>query len=113
MNINILLQLPDQLRVWHWMTTSYAQHMAFGSAYDAISDLVDSLVETYSGKHGRPTITDMVKIHVENSTDHKVVIEAYITEIESWDFKDEIDLENIQADIIIELQKLKYLLTLK
>ena len=31
---------------------SYARHMALGAFYEGIGDLVDSLVETYQGRHG-------------------------------------------------------------
>lgn len=45
----------DQAHIFHWQTTgpgSFAAHMALNSYYDAIPELVDSLVETYQGKHG-------------------------------------------------------------
>jgi len=43
--------------MYHWYTLSYARHMASDKLYDELNDLVDTFVETYIGKYGRPTIT--------------------------------------------------------
>lgn len=53
--ISTLMASRDQAHIFHWQTTgpgSFAAHMALNSYYDAIPELVDSLVETYQGKHG-------------------------------------------------------------
>lgn len=36
----------------HWRTKSFSQHMALGSFYDDIIDLVDKLVEAHMGASG-------------------------------------------------------------
>lgn len=53
--ISTLLESRTQAHIFHWQTTgvgSYAAHMALNAYYDAVPDLVDSLVESYQGKHG-------------------------------------------------------------
>lgn len=53
--ISTLMASRDQAHIFHWQTTgigSYAAHKALNDYYDAIPDIVDSLVETYQGKHG-------------------------------------------------------------
>ena len=53
--ISTLMASRDQAHIFHWQTTgpgSFAAHMALGGYYDAIPGMVDSLVETYQGKHG-------------------------------------------------------------
>jgi len=53
--ISTLMASRDQAHVFHWQTTgagSFAAHMALNAYYDAIPDMVDTLVETYQGKHG-------------------------------------------------------------
>lgn len=53
--ISTLMASRDQAHIFHWQTTgpgSYAAHVALGSYYDEIPDMVDSLVEAYQGKHG-------------------------------------------------------------
>ena len=44
----------DQSVVWHHQTDSHAMHKALNHFYDEILELVDGLVESVSGIHGRP-----------------------------------------------------------
>jgi DNA-binding ferritin-like protein len=53
--ISTLMASRDQVHIFHWQTTgpgSYAAHKALNDYYDEIPDIVDSLVESYQGKHG-------------------------------------------------------------
>jgi DNA-binding ferritin-like protein len=53
--ISTLMASRDQVHIFHWQTTgpgSYAMHKALNDYYDEIPDIVDSLVESYQGKHG-------------------------------------------------------------
>lgn len=47
--LTILLTAPQQLRVFHWQTSSYAEHVAYGVAYEALNGLTDTLLETLMG----------------------------------------------------------------
>ena len=49
--LNTKLYAGD-LRAWR-KPGSFAQHEAFGQAYDALTDLIDTFVETLMGKYGR------------------------------------------------------------
>ena len=51
--ITPLIQFQQQLRIFHWQTDSYAQHRAFGSAYEELDDLIDTFVETFMGIFGK------------------------------------------------------------
>ena len=48
-----LLEATMQAKIFHWQTSSYAEHQALGAFYDGVSDLTDTLVEAYQGKFGR------------------------------------------------------------
>lgn len=37
----------------HWATPSYAEHVALGDFYDALTDKVDAIVEMYQGAFGK------------------------------------------------------------
>jgi len=53
--ISTLLESRTQAHVFHWQTTgpgSYAMHAALQSYYEPLTDMIDSLVETYQGKYG-------------------------------------------------------------
>ena len=45
-----LLQMQNQLRIFHWQTKSYAQHKALGKAYESLDGLIDTFVETALGR---------------------------------------------------------------
>lgn len=48
-----LLEAAMQAKIFHWQTSSYAEHQALGEFYEGLSDLTDTLVEAYQGKFGR------------------------------------------------------------
>ena len=50
--ISIAFLSRDIAHKEHLKTKSYAQHVALGSFYDGIIDIVDSLAEMYQGRYG-------------------------------------------------------------
>jgi hypothetical protein len=117
--IKNLLTILNQIKIYHWQTESYAQHQAFGGAYDALSALIDQFIEVYMGKYGRieakggSTTVDLFNMEqlpfdqfVDNAVNYLVAIEIPNKEADS-------DLMNIRDEMLAELNKLKYLLTLK
>ena len=51
--IQFLLEAANQVRVLHWGTSSYAEHVALGGLYDAISDATDKIAEALMGAQGK------------------------------------------------------------
>jgi DNA-binding ferritin-like protein len=52
--IATLLHSRSQAHIFHWQTksqSSFAEHMALGTYYDEIVELIDGIVESYQGKH--------------------------------------------------------------
>ena len=45
-----MLQMQNQLRIFHWQTKSYAAHKALGKAYEELDGLIDTFVETALGR---------------------------------------------------------------
>jgi hypothetical protein len=55
-----LFQLRDQIHLTHLAVKgsgAYAAHMALGSYYDSLLDIIDTLVESYQGKYGVLTLS--------------------------------------------------------
>ena len=115
------LQLQSQLRILHWQTTSFAEHNAFGGAYDELSGLIDTLIEAIQGKYGRIMLGGIDSIQISDYNNLK--INVFIFDMEAF-FSVEIyncginqsadsEIDNIIQEIRGEIQKLKYLLTLK
>lgn len=70
--VSTLMASRDQAHIFHWQTKgpgSFAAHMALNAYYDAIPGLIDTLVETYQGKHGIITGYEPAERFDEYSTD--------------------------------------------
>lgn len=118
--ITNLLTLHNQLKVYHWQTRSYAAHMAFGGAYDALTLLIDQFIEVYQGKNGLVKAQNNFTITLRNLNGDEDVtkfIDAFLEYlmgplVNGLDTAKDTDLMNIRDEISAELNKLKYLLTL-
>ena len=71
--ISLLLHSRTQAHIFHWQTKSFAEHLALGTYYDQVVDLLDGLVESYQGKYG--ILTDYETYPVENYSDKGQVVE--------------------------------------
>lgn len=109
-----LIEMEQQMRVFHWQTKSFARHKAFGDTYAALGDLIDSFAEAYMGKYGRFKVAPMNLKDIDNDVD--LVIEEYVEFLVSLTDQMEAgdtDLVNIRDEMLALMNKLKYLLTLK
>jgi hypothetical protein len=48
-----MLEASAQAKVFHWQTSSFAEHEAMGEFYDGFNDLMDKFIEAYQGCYGR------------------------------------------------------------
>jgi DNA-binding ferritin-like protein len=115
-----LLKFLNQLRILHWQTNLYSQHKAFDKAYETISGLLDNLVEVHQGKYGTISYDREAIITIANKDE--IDIDAILIElseylvtnfIEMHDSVKDTDCLNIRDEILAEINKLRYLLTLK
>lgn len=118
-NVNFLLGLQLQMKINHWQTKGYARHESFGNFYNSLSELIDTFVESAMGKYGRFTLDEETKtIQLSNLSelDMKGMIstvrDAFVQMSEQLDSSDT-DLLNIRDEMLGELNKLSYLLTLE
>jgi hypothetical protein len=110
-----LVEIQTQLKFFHWQTKSYARHQAYGSTYDAMSDLIDNFVEILMGKYGRVPAMPM-RIYNRNEKDAVTFIEETIGYLISLsnelDANGDTDLLNIRDEMLALFNKLRYLITL-
>lgn len=115
--ISPLIRIQEQLRIFHWQTESYAQHKAFGKAYEELGDLIDQFVEVYMGKNGKVKAKLTYSIELDNLGDNYIeYINSYISYLISLSSElseNDSDLLNIRDEMLAVLNKLKYLLSLK
>jgi hypothetical protein len=119
MIITNLMTLVNQLKIYHWQTTSEAEHNAFGKAYDALNELTDTFMEVYMGKYGRRVAKTGFSIKLDNYTSGGPMnllnkYEQYLaSEVENEISPECTELLNIRDEMKAVLNKTKYLLTLK
>lgn len=118
--IKPLIEIQQQLQIYHWQTESYAEHKALGNIYDAFGELVDTYIETLFGRAGRLFAGNGFTIKLNNYDQGS--LNTFVDETLNFltnDLPVEIkgepatDLANIRDDMVGLFNKLKYLLTLK
>ena len=118
MIVTNLLTLQNQLKIHHWQTKSYAEHQALGGAYDEFSGLIDEFVEVFMGKYGRVESKNGFNIELSNYKDISATdfadkyIDYLVNELPKSLEESDTDLFNIRDEMLAQLNKLKYLLTL-
>ena len=120
--ITNMLTLHNQFKVFHWQTQkkpgSYAQHIAFGTAYDELGPLIDDFIEIYQGKRGVIMGRDGFTVNLQNLDDNpNSFIDEFISYFnqnipESLDETDT-DLLNIRDEMLGILNQTKYRLMMK
>lgn len=119
--INVLLTLRNQVKIYHWQTHAYARHVATDGLTATLDTLIDQFVEVYMGKYGRPKFTAKTgHIQVGNFTEkHGMdVIEDGVDWMQTklvrkLDPRKDSELLNIKDEIVAELNKIRYLFTLR
>jgi hypothetical protein len=114
-----LVQIQNQFRFIHWQTMYDAKHRAYGKVYDKMGGFIDDFVEGMMGKYGRPEFTesfsimfqDLESMSLQNFIDG--TCEFLISLTERLDPKVDSDLLNLRDEMLLLINKLKYLLTLK
>ena len=97
--------------LYHFKTTSFAQHMALGTFYEEMPGLVDSLVEAYQGKYG--LVTEYPASMVECGTDPV----AFVTGVKDYvaatrgTLPDDSELQNLVDEIAALAASTLYKLT--
>jgi hypothetical protein len=117
--VHMMMSLYDQVKIYHWQTMEFPRHEAAGKLIESLDDLIDSFVETYMGKYGRPKLTGKTStIHLRNFQDKQAP--ALLKEAIDWLSTDlpkklkptDTDLLNIRDEIVAVLNRTLYLFTL-
>lgn len=118
-----LLTMQNQFKVYHWQTQkkpgSFAQHNAFGTAYDELTPLIDDFIEIFQGKRGVLMGRDGFTINLQNLDDTpNVFIDEFVDYLtqsvpQALDSTADTDLLNIRDEMLAILNQTKYRLMLK
>lgn len=111
-----LLTIRNQIKLYHWQTGSFARHKATDDLTAALDLSIDTFVEVYMGKYGRPTVSGSIKLHnfSESAAKSFVAKERGFLErdLPRKIKKEDTDLLNIRDEILANLNKVLYLFTL-
>lgn len=115
--VKVMLQLLNNIKLYHWNTFSYPEHKATDELYSSLGDNIDKFVEILLGKeHSRINLKYIQAIKIHNLNDKKALIESinrYKMYLDNMTSSFGTDLLNIRDEILGELNKFLYLLTLK
>ena len=123
-NIVIMfLQMLNTVKLYHWKTSSYAQHKATDDLYSNLNESIDSFVEIMLGKNGsRVNLTGTKSIPLMDYTDvsdFKKEVEKYKAFLTGMgndaalSLSVNTDLMNGRDEILGQLNQFTYLLSFK
>lgn len=120
-HIHFFLQLQNQIKLYHWQTRVYARHVATDSVLDKLGKTIDSFVEIYIGKYGRPRLSGKnASLTLQNLTEAGAtrIVVAAIKQLQgpitkSLNAAMDTDLINLRDEMMGDLNQLLYLFTLK
>jgi DNA-binding ferritin-like protein len=121
--VTMFLQMLNTVKLYHWKTSSYAQHKATDDLYSSLNESIDSFVEIMLGKNGsRVNLTGTKSIPLMDYTD----LSNFKTEVEKYkafltgmgndavlSLNINTDLLNIRDEILGQLNQFTYLITFK
>ena len=113
----MFLQMLNTVKLYHWKTSSYAQHKATDDLYANLNTNIDTFVETMLGKTGdRVNLTGVKSIPLldySNLSSFKHEIEKYKQFLINMKLNatNNSDLLNIRDEIVGNLNHFTYLLT--
>ena len=115
--INEFLSIQQHIRIYHWTTSLYNQHVVSGKLYEKLDDLIDKFVETFLGKNKLTfePFTITVSTH-KNILSLLSRFKQFLTtdlELALHSGMKNTDLKNIRDEMLGEINKSIFLLQLK
>jgi hypothetical protein len=118
--VTMFLQMLNTVKLYHWKTTSYAQHKATDELYSNLNITIDKYVEIMLGKAGtRVNLTGTTSIPLHDYSDLSnfeqeiAMYKEYLINLKTDDLKKDTDLLNVRDEILGHLNQFTYLLTFK
>lgn len=116
-----LMGFRDRIKLYHWTTTVYARHIATCNMLQTLDGLIDTLIEAYSGRYGRPSVgaNKAYKLNLGPLTDASALealtqFETYLQQRlpQEYIVNNDTELLNIRDEMLALVLKTKYLFTL-
>ena len=119
--IENFLTTQQNIRMYHWTTKIYNQHVISGKLYEKLDELFDKFVETYLGKYENLNYKKLKilsnylsdKEFIEFLKRFKQFLMSELEFILSSDDMKNSDLKNIRDEILGEINQVIFLLKMK
>lgn len=81
-----LLQLKNQMKLYHWQTSLHSRHIASNKFLEKYSEVLDKLIEAYQGRYGTIKLKNNNSIKISNIPDDKIIdflkkMRDYLTDV--------------------------------
>jgi len=114
------LDMINQLKLYHWRTTSFSRHKASCELLSDITSITDNIIETMQGsKNQRLQIPDnfntiTLNNHTDNSMEELIIYfkEWLIEKFPIYLDENDTDILNLRDELLQVLNKTLYLFTL-
>lgn len=120
--IPAFLRFLNNIKVYHWQTTDYAEHIATDNLHTTMSTLVDQFIEVLQGKKGVNRVRvngNIIKLHnIENMDimtymeDFKYFLVTELPDAIKMPGMGQTDLFNIRDEMLSIINKTIYLFSL-
>jgi hypothetical protein len=115
--VTALLTIRNQVKLYHWQTGSFARHKATDDLTAALDLNIDTFVESYMGRYGRPKVSGSIKLHNFSESAARSFVAKQTTYLSTVlprkIKKTDTDLLNLRDTILGDLNKVLYLFTLQ
>jgi DNA-binding ferritin-like protein len=118
-DVQFFFTMREQIKLYHWQTKSFSRHKATDETISELDGHIDTYVEVYMGRYGRPKMTSKTNtIKVQNLSESSIVkfIKSCIVVLQTDLVKHlkpiDTDLINLRDEMLASLNKLMYLFSL-
>ncbi len=113
--IKFFFEFQVNLKLYHWMTGSYARHKASDQLQDSLNQKIDRFIEVYMGRLGKPVIKKQQSITYNFINDQNIVgyLRSQLKKLENFDLSSYNELKNIRDEIIESINQALYLFALE
>jgi len=121
-----LLELRNQIKVFHWQSTNYSEHKTLDKLFDILNNQNDRWVETFMGKYDRVRFPETNNtIHLLNKDELNKDTNGLVAYLKKWvnmmckirdtyfNDSEHSDLSNIFDELFGDIHRTCYLLTLQ
>jgi hypothetical protein len=111
--IDFFFELQTNIKLYHWMTSSYARHKGSDQLQGTLGEKIDRFVEVYIGRLGKPKVHKK-QVSYRHMTDKEIVgyLKDKVKYLEKLDLSKWHDLSNIRAEIVETINQGLYLFEL-